>query len=70
MTAVAEPGETVIELSAEDIAASVRNALHRLGCTFDDLAEQARTGDFQSLQARLAWIGIGGFYRKPGAEGL
>ncbi|WP_280448436.1 hypothetical protein [Nocardia brasiliensis] len=62
MTAVAQPDETVIELTQADIKASVDNALRRVGCTFDELAKQARTGDFQSLRARLAWVAIGGFY--------
>lgn len=62
MTAVIEPEETVIELSPQDVEASVKNALSKLGCTFDELAQQARTGHFQSLRARIAWVAIGGFY--------
>lgn len=68
MTAILEPQDAVIELTTEDVKASIRAALKRLGCTFDDLAEQARTGEFDSLQARLAWVALGGFHGKPVGE--
>ncbi|NEW42736.1 hypothetical protein GV794_02015 [Nocardia cyriacigeorgica] len=68
MTAVLEPQDAVIELTPDDVRQSIKNALQRAECTFDELAEQARTGDFDSLAARLAWVAIGGFYGKPIGE--
>jgi hypothetical protein len=60
MTAIHEPENPVVELNVE---AAIRNALREAGCTFDQLAEQARTSQFESLRARLAWVAIGGFYK-------
>ncbi len=68
MTAVLGPQGSVIELSAEDIRQSIANALRRVGCTFDELAAQARTGEFESTIARRAWVAIGGFYNTPVAK--
>jgi hypothetical protein len=50
----------VIEASDADLRASIRNAERRSGYTYDQLAEQARAGDFKSFRARLAWVAIGG----------
>lgn len=61
MTAVIEPGAVLIA-GPEDTKLAIANALRRAGCTFDELAEQAKTGRFESLRARLAWIAIGGYY--------
>jgi hypothetical protein len=49
----------VVEASDDDLHEAVEDALRRSGCTFDELAEQARTGRFASVQARLAWVAIG-----------
>lgn len=46
--------------TADDLTAAVANALARAGCTYEELAAQAYTGDFTSLAARLAWVAIGG----------
>jgi hypothetical protein len=70
MTAMLEPDQTVIDLSPEDIKAAVRNALTRAGCSFDELAQQAKTGRFTSLRARLAWVAIGGFYEGNVGKGV
>ncbi len=61
MTAVAEPGPVLIA-GPEDTKVAIANALRRADCTFDELAQQAATGRFDSLRARLAWIAIGGYY--------
>ncbi len=49
----------VIVVTELDTAHSIRNALSRLGCTFEDLHEMHRTGDYATLKHRLAWIAIG-----------
>lgn len=53
----------VIELTDGDIAQSIANAEQRLGCTLADLAEMNRTRDFPTLQHRIAWVALGGFYK-------
>lgn len=63
MTAVmaaGEPYQNLTEASASDLRESIRKAEKRSGCTYDQLAEQARTGRFKSFQARLAWVAVGG----------
>jgi hypothetical protein len=45
-----------------DLRAAVGHALARAGCSFEELARQARTGNFGSIQARLAWVAIGDLY--------
>lgn len=63
MTAVAErPESDVVEATAADLEIAVQNALGRADLTFDELADQARTGDFESVRARLAWVAIGDLY--------
>jgi hypothetical protein len=46
-----------------DLRAAVDHALTRAGCTFDELAAQAKTGHFDSMRGRLAWVAIGDLYR-------
>lgn len=61
MTALAhDPYVNVTEASDEDLRESIRKAEQRSGFTYDQLAEQARTGQYNSFQARLAWVAIGG----------
>jgi len=48
------------EASAGDLRESIRRAEQRSGFTYDELAEQARSGSYKSFQARLAWVAIGG----------
>lgn len=63
MTAVIEPDAVVESASYEDTRQAIRNALRRAGgVSFDDLAEQARTGRYSSTKARLAWMAIGDLY--------
>jgi hypothetical protein len=60
MTAVArEEDDTVVPATEEDLRQAVRGALQRCGLTYQQLAEQARTGRFSSVRARLAWVAIG-----------
>jgi hypothetical protein len=54
--------------SADDLRAAVDHALARAGCTFDELAEQAKTGHFDSMRARLAWVAIGDLYGNLGSS--
>lgn len=51
--------DVVIEASTEDLRAALRSALSQSGFTFGQLANQASTGRFESLKARLAWNAIG-----------
>lgn len=46
----------------DDLRAAIANALDSAVCTFDELADQAKTGDFDSIRARLAWAAIGDLY--------
>jgi hypothetical protein len=62
MTAIIEPDNTVVVANAADLQSAVDNALRRAGCSFEELAQQARTGNFDSIQARLAWVAIGDLY--------
>jgi hypothetical protein len=62
MTTVLEPDGSVAVANAADLRLAVANALSRAGCTFDELAQQASTGDFDSIQERLAWVAIGDLY--------
>ncbi|OIN78990.1 hypothetical protein K3U93_19250 [Mycobacterium malmoense] len=62
MTAVAEPSADVLVANRDDLKKAIDNALRRAECTFDELAEQARTGNYASTRARLAWMAIGDLY--------
>ena len=50
----------VIELTREEWDTLVAAELARLGLTYEELAEQARTGDFACEDARRVWLAIGG----------
>lgn len=54
--------------STDDLRAAVDHALARAGCTFDELAAQAKTGHFDSMRARLAWVAIGDLYGNLGSS--
>jgi len=45
-------------LSAEDAQVVVHRTLDDLGLTFDELADQARMGHFDTIEGRLAWLAI------------
>jgi hypothetical protein len=54
------PYPHVIEATDGDLRESIRKAEKRSGFTYDQLAEQARTGKYKTFQARLAWVAVGG----------
>lgn len=43
----------------DDLREAVRRTLERSGLSFEELAEQARTGYFETVRARMAWVAIG-----------
>lgn len=51
--------ETVV-LSEAEQREWVRYWLNRLGCTFAELEEMWRTGDYKTHFHRMAWVEIGG----------
>jgi hypothetical protein len=51
--------DNVLHASEADLAAAIAGALSRSGFTYAQLARQARSGDFESIRARLAWVAIG-----------
>lgn len=64
MTTLAEPpASDVTNANAEDLKVALANALDRAGCTYEQLAEQAKSGHFESIRARLAWVAIGDLIR-------
>jgi hypothetical protein len=50
----------VIHLSRAEYNRTVKAELQRLGMTYAQLAEQARTRQFTSEDARRLWLAIGG----------
>lgn len=64
MTTALQAAADVDVLSPKEVAAVVDRTLAGLGLSFDDLAEQARSGHFASIQARLAWLAIGELYQQ------
>lgn len=59
MTAVLPDRPDVVEATDEDLREAVHHALTRAGLTFEELEEQALSGHFESIEARLAWVAIG-----------
>jgi hypothetical protein len=51
--------------SPEDEQVVVDRTLADLGLTFDQLADEAATHDFSTVEARLAWLLIGKLYKAP-----
>ena len=58
MTALQKERSTAVEASPTDVRRARANALREAGMTLDELEAQARTGHFESVKARLAWIAI------------
>lgn len=50
----------VIKLSRAEYDRTVKAELRRLGLSYNQLAEQARTRQFTSEDARRLWLAIGG----------
>jgi hypothetical protein len=57
-TSVDSPDAYVEVISEANIKHAVDRSLRELGVTFQELAEQARRGRFQSERARLVWMAI------------
>jgi hypothetical protein len=60
MTAVLPERSNVVDASDEDLRLAMKRALLHAGVTYEELERQARTGDFQSVRAQMAWVAIGG----------
>ncbi|MBL7498604.1 hypothetical protein I6A84_03375 [Frankia sp. CNm7] len=56
MTAPPTPDVDLYIATEEDFQAAKANALRRAGCTLEELREQARTGEFRSSRAYIAWV--------------
>ncbi|MEV4127124.1 hypothetical protein [Nocardia sp. NPDC049707] len=54
--------DTLIVLTEDDCRAWIRDALDLLGCTFNELAEMHRTGDYDTVRHRITWVQIGQWY--------
>lgn len=52
----------VIVLTETDCRRWIRDALNNLGCSFDQLAGMHRTGDYDTIRHRIAWVQIGQWY--------
>ncbi len=51
--------EYVMEATEEDLRIAVARALEHCGLTWDELEAQGRSGDFESVSARIAWVAVG-----------
>ncbi len=62
MTAILERGDRaiVVEATEDDVRAAIDNALRAASLTYDELARQASTGRFATIEGRRAWTAIGG----------
>jgi hypothetical protein len=58
VTAVLPGRAEVVKANDADLREAVKHALDRSGCTFEQLAEQAKTGHFDTVRARMAWVTI------------
>jgi hypothetical protein len=45
-----------VEAAESDLQRALANALRRAGCTYEELAQQARDGEFSSSAAQRAWV--------------
>lgn len=52
-------GDLLQEATEDDLKIAVDNALRRAGCTAKELIAQAKSGRFNSIPERLAWVAIG-----------
>jgi hypothetical protein len=51
---------SVIFLTEEEFEQAIANSLRALGCTYEELKEQARTRTFQSWAAHRTWLVLRG----------
>lgn len=63
MTATLPDQPDVVEATEDDLRVAVQHALDYAGLTYEQLAEQARHGTFESVRARLAWVAVGDLAR-------
>jgi hypothetical protein len=65
----AHPDDVVTEATADDLHQAWLNALRVAGCSYEELADQARTGAFRSPAAHRAWPILRSLlaYRQPPA---
>ncbi|AXK88585.1 hypothetical protein IU443_28695 [Nocardia farcinica] len=59
----------IIYVTDQDTRIAIRNALNDLGCTFDELADMHRIGQYASLRHRLAWAALGRYHGELGPAG-
>jgi hypothetical protein len=52
--------DVVIDLTEEEFRVAARAALAKIGLTYAELKEQADRRDFDSAQAQMLWMAIGG----------
>jgi hypothetical protein len=58
MTALQNQRPVAVEASADNVRRARTRALREAGLTMEELEAQARTGHFETVKARLAWIAI------------
>jgi hypothetical protein len=58
MTALKDEHSKAVVASPDDVRRARARALREAGMTLDELEAQARTGHFETVKARLAWIAI------------
>lgn len=60
MTVLHETDEVTVDeiVTPEDMRAAYRSALELAGCSMAELRRQGRTGHFDTLNARLAWMAL------------
>jgi hypothetical protein len=54
------PDDAPIQMTRAEWQHAAQQALHDLGMTFDELADEARRRDFRSARAKRLWVIIGG----------
>lgn len=57
MTLLVDDNDTLIATD-EDLRVAVKKALARVGLSYEQLAEQARSGRFESEAARVTWVAL------------
>jgi hypothetical protein len=58
MTALQNQRPVAVEASPDNVRRARTRALREAGLTMEELEAQARTGHFETVKARLAWIAI------------
>jgi hypothetical protein len=58
MTTTVSRHAELIESSEDETRRAVQSALVQVGMTYDQLADQARRGEFSNMTARMAWVAV------------